>query len=164
MLLPCVKTRTHSHVLFEFTWFSSLRLQCPCMSMLHICQSFKFHFWSRNSVVGVLTRQLDWTVRGSNPGSAVHLDIYSMCVGVLSGGKGLRRPAREVDYLPPTSAEVTNEWSYTAALPVCRKVKFYLYIFIHLFLTLKGKCRPEYSVLPKYSLHLHTHKTIRASR
>jgi len=120
--------------------------------MLHTCQSFKFHFWSRGNVVGVLTRLLDWTVRVSKPGCAVrvskpgcavNLNIYSMCARVLSGGKGLRRPAPEVDHLPPTTAEVTNEWGYTSAPPTCRKIKFYLYIFIHFFLTLKGKCNPE---------------------
>ena len=83
------------------------------MWMLHIRQSFKFHFWSRGSVIGVLTMLLDWTVRGLNPGSAAHLDIYSTCVGVLSGGNGLRRPARQVYHLTPTSAEITNEWGYT---------------------------------------------------
>jgi hypothetical protein len=78
------------------------------MSMVQICQSFKFHFWDRGNAVGVLTKLLDWTVRGPNPGSAGHLEIYSMFARVLSWGKGLRRPAREVDHLPSTSAEVTN--------------------------------------------------------
>jgi len=102
---------------FEFTWFSCLRLACSCISMLHIHHSFKFHFWSRGSIVGLLTILLNWAVRGSNPGSAAHLDIYSMCAGALSGGKGLRRPARDVDHLPQTSAKVTNEWSYTSSPP-----------------------------------------------
>jgi len=109
------------------------------MSMLHIHKSFKFHFWSRGSLVGVL----NWTIRVSNSGSAAHLYIYSMCAGVLSGGKGLRRPTREVDRLPPTSSDVSNECGYTSARPVCRKLKFYPYVFIHFSFTFKGKCRPE---------------------
>jgi hypothetical protein len=31
---------------------------------------------------------------------------------------GIKLPAREADHLPPSSAEVKNEWSYTSTLPI----------------------------------------------
>jgi hypothetical protein len=30
-----------------------------------------------------------------------------------------KRPGREVNYSPPSSAEVTNEWSCTSTPPIC---------------------------------------------
>jgi len=32
------------------------------------------------------------------------------------GGRGIKQPGPEVDYLPPSIAEVKNEWSYTSTL------------------------------------------------
>ena len=37
--------------------------------------------------------------------------------GIISSG--LKRPGREDDHLPPSSAEVKNEWSYTSCPPLC---------------------------------------------
>ena len=45
---------------------------------------------------------------------------------LLSGyrctSSGVRRPEREVYRSPPSSAEVTNEWSYTSTPPICVNV------------------------------------------
>ena len=32
---------------------------------------------------------------------------------------GVKRPGRDVNHLPPSTAEVKNEWSYTSAPPIC---------------------------------------------
>jgi hypothetical protein len=51
-------------------------------------------------------------------GSAGHKVPYSMGIRVLS--PGVKRPRREVNYSPPSSAEVENEPSYTSIpLPPC---------------------------------------------
>jgi hypothetical protein len=35
---------------------------------------------------------------------------------------GVKRPEREVDHSPPSSAEVKNEWTYTSAPPILHGV------------------------------------------
>jgi hypothetical protein len=35
---------------------------------------------------------------------------------------GIKRPVREVDRSPPSSAQVQNKWSYTFAPTICRHV------------------------------------------
>jgi len=42
--------------------------------------------------------------------------VFSGCKGAFLG---LKRPGRDVDYSPPSSAEVNNEWIHTSALLVC---------------------------------------------
>jgi hypothetical protein len=37
--------------------------------------------------------------------------------GALS--RGVKRPGREADHSPPSSAEVKNAWSYTSTPPIC---------------------------------------------
>jgi hypothetical protein len=37
--------------------------------------------------------------------------------GILS--LGVKRPGREADHSPPSSAEIKNEWSYTSTPPTC---------------------------------------------
>jgi hypothetical protein len=32
---------------------------------------------------------------------------------------GIKRPGREADHSPPSSAEVKNAWSYTSTPPIC---------------------------------------------
>jgi hypothetical protein len=44
--------------------------------------------------------------------SEAHPITHSMGIGVLP--RGIKRPRREVDHSPPSSAEVKNEWSYTS--------------------------------------------------
>ena len=39
-----------------------------------------------------------------------------MGTGVLP--RGLKRPGREFDHLPPSSAEVKNEWSFDSSPPI----------------------------------------------
>jgi hypothetical protein len=41
---------------------------------------------------------------------------HSMGTGVFL--RRIKRSGREVDHLPPTSAEVKNEWSYTSSPPI----------------------------------------------
>jgi hypothetical protein len=45
-------------------------------------------------------------------GSEVHPTSYPMGTGALS--PGVKRPRREVDHSPPTSAEVKKMWIYTS--------------------------------------------------
>jgi hypothetical protein len=45
-------------------------------------------------------------------GYGVHPTSYPMGTGALS--PGVKRPEREADHLPPTSAEVKKTWVYTA--------------------------------------------------
>jgi hypothetical protein len=49
-------------------------------------------------------------------GSDTHPASYS--IGIW-GFPGKKRPGHEVDYSPPSSAKVKNEWSYTSAPPWC---------------------------------------------
>ena len=49
--------------------------------------------------------------------SGAHPAFYSVATGALS--PGVKRPGRKVDYSPPSSAEVKNEWSYTSAPSIC---------------------------------------------
>ena len=57
-----------------------------------------------------------------------------MCVqGILC--KDVKRPDREADKSPPSSAEFKNEWSYTSsstsyALMACTRTAFRLYLLI----------------------------------
>jgi hypothetical protein len=48
-------------------------------------------------------------------GSGAHPSPYPMGIWALS--QGIKRPGREVDHSPPSSAEVKNAWSYTSILP-----------------------------------------------
>jgi hypothetical protein len=48
-------------------------------------------------------------------GSEVHPTSFPMGTGALS--PGVKRPGREVDYSPPTSAEVKKMWIYTSTPP-----------------------------------------------
>jgi hypothetical protein len=49
-------------------------------------------------------------------GSGTHLASYPMVPGALS--LGVKRPGREADHSPPSSAEVKNAWSNTSTLPI----------------------------------------------
>jgi hypothetical protein len=49
-------------------------------------------------------------------GSGAHPASYPMGTGTLS--LGVKRPRREADHSPPSSAEVKNEWSYTSTPPI----------------------------------------------
>jgi hypothetical protein len=48
--------------------------------------------------------------------SEAHPASYPMVKGVLF--LGLKRPVREADHSPPSSAEVKNAWNYTSTLPI----------------------------------------------
>jgi hypothetical protein len=39
--------------------------------------------------------------------------------GFFFFSSGVKRPGHDVDHSPPSSAEVTNEWSYTSVPPIC---------------------------------------------
>jgi hypothetical protein len=51
------------------------------------------------------------TVSGAYPAS------YSM--GTRGSFPGVKRPGREANHSPPSTAEVKNAWSYTSTLPIC---------------------------------------------
>jgi hypothetical protein len=53
---------------------------------------------------------------GVQNGSGVHPVSYPMDTGGLS--LGVKRPGREADHSPPSSAEVKNAWSYTSTPPI----------------------------------------------
>jgi hypothetical protein len=48
-------------------------------------------------------------------GSEVHPPSYSLSTG--NSFPGVKRPGREVDHSPPTSAEVKKMWIYTSTSP-----------------------------------------------
>jgi hypothetical protein len=48
-------------------------------------------------------------------GSGAHPASYPMGTGALS--PGVKRPGREADHSPPTSAEVNKTWIYTSTPP-----------------------------------------------
>jgi hypothetical protein len=48
-------------------------------------------------------------------GSGFHQTSYPMVPGALS--PGVKRPGREADHSPPTSAEVKKMWMYSSTLP-----------------------------------------------
>jgi hypothetical protein len=47
--------------------------------------------------------------------------LYEISYGNRPGALslGLKRPGREADHSPPSSAEVKNAWSYTSTPPIC---------------------------------------------
>lgn len=51
---------------------------------------------------------------------------YSMCIGFLPGK---RQPGCEVYHSLPSTAEDTNDWSYTSTYPVC----LYVWILVEIF-------------------------------
>jgi hypothetical protein len=87
---------------------------------------------SRDSSVGIATRLR--AGRSGFQGSIRGLGIFLLTTasrmalgptqppiqwvpGALS--LGVKRPGREADHLPPSSAEVKNAWSYTSIPPMC---------------------------------------------
>jgi len=85
---------------------------------------------SRNIVVGILNRYQQYGPafdsqlgqenlsspkcqnRFCGPSSLLFNEHRGTCPGV-------KRPERKVDYLPPPSVEVKNEWSYTSTPAIC---------------------------------------------
>jgi hypothetical protein len=49
-------------------------------------------------------------------GSGAHSASYP--VGITNSFPGVKRPGREADHSPPSSAEVKNAWSYTSTAPI----------------------------------------------
>jgi len=80
-----------------------------------------------SSVIGLKTAVRAWTVRGSNPpyskrifSSQKRTDRLrgppSLLFGAYRGSfPGVKRPRPEVNYSPPSSSEVKNEWIYTSS-------------------------------------------------
>jgi hypothetical protein len=50
-------------------------------------------------------------------GSGAHPASYPM--GTRGSFPGVKRPGREADHSPPSSAEAKNAWSYTSTTPIC---------------------------------------------
>jgi hypothetical protein len=71
-------------------------------------------------------------------GSGAHLASYPM--NTRGSFPGVKRPGRETDHSPPSSAEVKNEWShistsqyaFMAWLSVKTQVQLYLHIYLNL--------------------------------
>jgi hypothetical protein len=53
---------------------------------------------------------------GVQTGCGAHPASYLMGAGALS--TGIKRPGREVDHSPTSSAEVNNAWSYTSTTAI----------------------------------------------
>jgi hypothetical protein len=85
---------------------------------------------SRDSVVGIATgyglddRGVGIRVPGGSriftspivqTGSVVHATSY--IIGTWGSFPGVKRPGREADHSPPTSAEVKKMWTYTSTPP-----------------------------------------------
>jgi hypothetical protein len=74
---------------------------------------------------------MDWTVRDSNSGDKKKFCPTRKCSNRLWGPTSLlfrgygwslpevKRPSCECYHLPPSSAEVKNEWSYTSSPSIC---------------------------------------------
>jgi hypothetical protein len=79
-------------------------------------------------------RAMGWTVQGSNPGGGeifrTRQDRPWGPPSLLYNGYRVKRPGRGADHPPPSSAEVTNEYSYTSTPPLglraCYRAKFIL--------------------------------------
>jgi hypothetical protein len=80
--------------------------------------------WSRDSAVGTATG--DWMdeggVRirvpvGSRIFSTSFRSVLRPTQPTIQWLQGVKRPGREADHSPPTSAEVENTWIYTCTLP-----------------------------------------------
>jgi hypothetical protein len=71
--------------------------------------------------LSVLRLATDWTIRGSNPGGG---EIFrrgtypASCTMGTGSFPGVKRSGRGADQTPPSSAEVTNEYSYTSTPPL----------------------------------------------
>jgi hypothetical protein len=68
-----------------------------------------------------------------------------MGTGVLS--PMVKRPGRETDYLPPTSAEVKKTWTYTSTphyLSAYFHIHLLIYVFTHVFVCLLQEEAPPY--------------------
>ena len=72
----------------------------------------------------------DWTRLDST-----RLDTVGVQASYRGSFSRVKRPAREIDYFNPSSAEVKNEWSYTSAPPIClhvvnRQLYFYVCMYV----------------------------------
>jgi hypothetical protein len=63
---------------------------------------------------------------------------------------GVKRPGREVDHSPPSSAEVKNEWSYTSITPYASmawwSVKAHGQLYLYITVTTTQQHIKEYSL------------------
>jgi hypothetical protein len=65
----------------------------------------------------------DWTVRGSNPGRGKRVFSKSSRSALGPTQSAIQwLPGREVDHLPPYSAEAKNGWVSTSTAPICLQV------------------------------------------
>jgi hypothetical protein len=61
-----------------------------------------------------IKKDIKWSLQN---GSGAHPVSYPMGTGgALS--LGVKRPGREADHSPPSSAEVKNAWNYTSTPPI----------------------------------------------
>jgi hypothetical protein len=98
------------------------------------------------------------TYRGSRSGCGARPASYPMGTGALS--MGVKRPRREADHSPLSSAEVKNLWNYTSTPPirlhgvvVCLILNKMINIFI-------GKCGPPWNFKIIRLAHAHLQSDI----
>jgi hypothetical protein len=72
-------------------------------------------------LVNYLTRFLVTSMRDFTTVSRTALGPTQPPMQWVPGALSLevKRPGREADYSPPSSAEVKSAWSYTSTLPMC---------------------------------------------
>jgi hypothetical protein len=67
--------------------------------------------WATGRMIGGSSRGRVWEFFSSPPRPD---RIQTHPVGI----RGVKRPGREADHTPPSSAEVKNVWSYTSTPPI----------------------------------------------
>jgi hypothetical protein len=74
--------------------------------------------WSQNSVEDYTDWVMGWTIRGLNPGTGKRV-LFLILPNVQTGygNPEIKRPVREVNHSPVSSAKVKNEWSHTSTPP-----------------------------------------------
>jgi hypothetical protein len=81
--------------------------------------------WPRQSAVhipaGASYFPLLKMVQTGSGGGGTQPPIQSVPAVLPMLGRGEERPGWEADHKPPSSAEVTNEWSYTSIPPICHR-------------------------------------------
>jgi hypothetical protein len=93
--------------------------------MLLIIQSGKRH--CTNSLITLIfffevkRWATGWMIGVQDPAGAGNFSLHQPApypMGNRGFSLGTKRPGREADHSPPSSAEVKNAWSYTSALPI----------------------------------------------
>jgi hypothetical protein len=85
-----------------------------CTLRMRFCTFYSSSFETLFSILGYI--MLSFGRIWASMGVVGHLASYPM--GSRDSFPGVKRPGREADHSPPSSAEVTNAWSYTSTVIV----------------------------------------------